>query len=269
MFNNTHSIVLWFRVFYSFFILSIFSYYDVKYRDIPDRYVWISLFVSIILFSISAVFYFSTYTEYLVIAYILLSLLLSTGLFTVMYLYGLIGKADVFIVSEIALLFPFIDIYELVYVKSSVFLNLPPVLPIILYSTIVSLAMALFKTLVVSIKYRSLVPRELPFFKKTLLALIGRPMKINEFLKTKHYYPLTIIEIRNGVLEKKIRFVFNVEEEDYSLYQEKYREMINSGYLSREDVIWVTYGIPFLVPLLVGFALFLVIGDYPLLELFS
>lgn len=269
MFNDIYTYILWFKVIYALFILSIFSYYDIKYRDIPDKYVWISLFLSIALFSLSVFFYFNTYVEYLVIGYIALSLLLSTGLFIVMYFYGLIGKADVFIVSEIALLFPFIDVYDIVIYRLKINLNLPPVLPIILYSTIISLVMGLLRTLFVSIKYRSVLPKEIPLYKRVLLALTGRPMKVIDFLKTKHYYPLTLLEIQGGVLVKKYRFVFNVEEEDYRVYQDKYRDMINSGYLNKDEVIWVTYGIPFLVPLLIGFIVFIFIGDYPLLKLFT
>lgn len=268
MFDSIYNYVLWFKVVYVLLVLTIFSYYDIKYRDIPDKYVWISLYISVVLFCISIFFYFNMYIEYLVIGYVLLSILLGTGLFTTMYLYGLIGKADVFIVSEIALLFPFIDVYELVIYRSKIDLNLPPILPIILYSTLLSLFIALFRTLFVSIKYRDTIPKELSLYKKILLVLIGRPMRVNEFLETKHYYPLTLLEIHNGVLVKKYRFVFNVEEEDYSIYQNEYREMIRSGYLSSSEVIWVTYGIPFLVPLLLGFIVFIIIGDYLLLKLF-
>jgi len=269
LFNDIYASILLFKIAYILFILSIFSYYDIKYRDIPDKYVWISLSISIVLFALSVFYYFNKYVEILVIGYIVLSLLLSTGLFTIMYFYGLIGKADVFIVSEIALLFPFIDVYDVVFYKSNIFLNLPPIIPIILYSTLLSLVIGSFKTLFISVKYRKLLPKELSLCRKILLAIIGRPVRIRDFLEMKHYYPLTILEIRDNVVEKKYRFVFNVEEEDYSVYQDKYRELIKSGYVNDDEIIWVTYGVPFLVPLLFGFMLFMSIGDYPLLELFG
>ncbi len=255
---------------YCIAVLSIFSYYDLKYRDVPDRYVWISLFIAMMLFIYSTIYYMSVYKPLnIVYGYIALSLLLSGGLFTVLYLFDMIGEADVLIVFEIALLFPFIDLYDIVLYLVKAPLHLPPILPIVLYSAVFSIVFALVKTIYVSIRYHKLLPRELSLTKQLILLLVGRPMKIKDYLQTKHYYPLTIYTVGEEGIVKSYRFTFNVEEEEYGVHQEKLRKLLDEGLVSSEEYIWVTYGIPYLVPLLAGYLFFLVLGDTPLLLLFG
>jgi len=266
---NLYGYILVVKIMYTVLVLSWFSYYDIKYRDIPDRYVWLSLIVSIILFIASIPFYLGRFGYQLLIGYTVLSILLSTGFFAMLYFMGFIGLADVFVVSEIALLFPLIDVYDIIYYKIEFPFHLPPVLPIILYSTISSLIIMLFKSLFISIKHYDKLPQDIPLSKKIALMFMARPMTIRDFLSTKYYYPLTIFKIEDNVLKRITRLTFDVEEEEYWEYQEEFRKLVEEGLLSPDEYVWVTYGVPYMVPLLIGFILFLILGDTPFFELFS
>ncbi len=222
-----------------------------------------------ILFLVSIPYYFTQYYPIFTIGYILLSLLVGSGLFTVLYLFGLMGKADVFLITEVTLLFPFIEIYDITWLKAPVKIHVPPVMIIVLYSALSSIAFMLFKTVFISIRYWGKLPRDLSLSMKIALVLIGRPMTIREYLNTQNYYPLVLFEETKQGIIKKYRLTFDVEREDYVEHQEKFKELITKGLVSPDEYIWVTYGIPFLVPLLAGFILFLILSDLPLYYLFK
>lgn len=265
--------LLYIRVGYALGMLSFFSIYDVKYRDIPDRYVWFSLFVSIVLFSSSIPIYVLTLNSFylnLLLLYIVFSFVTGIGVFALIYRLGFIGKADVFIIAELTLLFPYVDVYEEFNVlKLGEAIHLPPIIPIILYSNLISLLFIVFKSMVFSIIYHKYIPRDLPLRMRFLLVVFGRPMSISKYLLTKHYYPLTIVRLDDGNIVKTYRLTFKVEEEDYRVHQENLKDLINGGYIKPDEVIWVTYGVPYMLPLLITMIAFLLVGDYPLQLLFT
>ncbi|MET1160747.1 MAG: A24 family peptidase C-terminal domain-containing protein [Thermoprotei archaeon] len=261
------NLLLYIRIVYSITVFTWFSIYDLKYREIPDKYVWIALAISTIFFTLT-VSVFWIHLSTLIIVYTLLSLIVGPGLFYILYLFNLIGKADVFAVFIVTLLLPYTDVYSIIPLSYSTTFHLPPILPIILYSAVLSIIVGIAKSVTISLVYRSHIPRELPLHKKIVLLLIGKPMRIGDYLRTKHYYPLSIYRVVGDRLLREYRLSFNVEEEDYRVHQEEVKKLIEKGYLSPEDYIWVTYGIPYLVPLLAGLILFLIIGDTPLILLF-
>lgn len=264
--------LLYVRIFYAFSVLSVFSIYDVKYRDIPDKYVWFSLFVSIALFALTVTLYVVVLDSLqltLLILYIVFSFITGVGVFVLIYRLGFIGKADVFVIAELTLLFPYVDVYDFVVFRHRGVLHLPPVIPIVLYSNIISLLFIVFKSMVFSVIYRKFIPKDLPLRRRALLVIFGRPMSVSKFLLTKHYYPLTLIRLVDGNVVKTHRLTFKVEEEDYRVHQENLRELVSRGYIKPEEVIWVTYGVPYMLPLLITMVLFLLIGDYPLQLLFK
>jgi len=176
---------------------------------------------------------------------------------------GLMGKGDVFIIAMIVLIHPSIDVYDYVLFQTRIPKFLPPVYLIVLYSALITVVFTLVKSIYYLIVYRGKLPCGEPLRLKILMSIIGRPMSVEEFLKSKHYYPLTIIERGVGGVVRKYRLSFDAEHEDYKVHQENYRRLIEEGVISKDDVIWVTYGIPHIVPLTIGYVLFLIIGDYP------
>lgn len=246
--------------------MSWLSIYDIKYREIPDKHVWGSFYISLALFAITIAVQLSNQPSSItaIVVYTSLSIFSGTGLFSIMYLMGLVGKADVFVITELALLLPTPDVYSIVVYEMGNILRLPPVLLIVLYSAFISILIGASRSFLVSIIYRKAIPRDLPLVKKLVLVLTGRPMSIKSYLSSKHYYPLTIFEVKEGKLTRKYRLTFSVEGEEYWEHQAKVQKLLEEGILSPNDYIWVTYGIPYIVPLLVGLIVFLVVGDAPL-----
>lgn len=263
-----YTLLIYVKLAFTFLFLTIFSIYDIKFRDIPDKLVWIVLALSIALFTLSTPFYLDKYGASLFGLYMILSTVIVMA-YGLMYLSGLMGLGDVFVMIIFLFLYPLIDIYDLVIWKLQIPYHLPPIVPIALYSAFWGLILGLLKSLIYSIKHRDKIPRDISLSKKILLVLSGRPVKVSEYLRMKHYYPLTIYEVVDGKLVEKYRVSFKAEEEEPVDHQAELRKLVEQGYLSLDKYIWVTYGIPYIAPLTIGFTTFILVGDTPLILLFT
>jgi len=261
--------ILWFKLAFTLAILAWFSYYDSKYREIPDKYVWLTFAISLLLFGVSLPYYVSYYRVQVVAIYVIFSILVGIGFFYLLYVFGLKGKADVFVTAELVFLYPFIDIYELVFLKPRLKTPIPPIMAILIYSALLSILLVVFKSTVAALKHREALPRDIPGYARLMLLVVGKPMRIREYLESKFYYPLTLLIVEGNSIRKKYRFSFDAEKEDYREHQKYFRELVEKGLVSPEDYIWVTYGIPFIVPLLLGFITFMIVGDVPICYIFG
>lgn len=258
------------KIVVSLVVLIVFSIYDIKYRDIPDIYVWLFLGVSIALFTFSIPIYMQYGPSYLVISFILISLLFGAGVPLILYFLGYMGAADVIVIVSLAFLFPYMDVYKYSLLTSdSDYVHIPPVFVIVLYSTLVCVMYLPFRALYTWLVHRDKLPRNIGRILKLVYLFTGTPMKISDYLKSKHYYPLMVFKESDYGVEIIYRSSFNVEDEDYAVHQKHLRHLIDKGRISPDSYIWVTYGIPYIVPLLLGLLLLFIIGDYPLLQLFK
>jgi len=98
--------------------------------------------------------------------------------------------------------------------------------------------------------------------RKVRLASTATVMTVKEYLTKKFWYPLEVIEEEGNKVRRTLRPYFNVEEE-YEDHQRMLKEMVDRGLIKEEDLIFVTYGIPFIVFMFLGFILALIIGDLP------
>ncbi len=262
-------ILLYIKIVYTIVMLSYFSILDIKYRDIPDRQVWFSLGVSILLFLASIPLYLSTYRLLFILVHILIALVVGPLVFYILYLRDLIGDADVVIASELAILYPTPEIYNVVLVKTGLEIHIPPIIPMLLYTNLLIIVLipviALKNLLLHHNLYSGL---KTGFFRKLVLLATSKPVTVSQYLCMKHTYPLEELYVENGVLKRRFKTTFSIQE-DYREHQERLRELLEKGYVSRDTVIIVTYGIPYVVPMLLGFLLFLVIGDLLFLPLLS
>ncbi len=256
------------KIVYAIILLIYFSFLDLRDRSIPDKLVWGSLFLSGIFFILSLYIYVQVYPSTLLMFYLILSMITGPGLLTLMYFIRMIGGADVIVITDLALLFPVPVLSPILSTYVGVENVFPPILVIILYSTILFVLIIPIRITYLWTRHRDKLPRELPLHKRVLILVTGTPITVEEFLKKKHYYPLTIYEEENGILKKKWRTNFDIEEE-YTEHQERIRKLVEKGLLSYKEYIWVTYGIPFIVPLTIGLVVFLLIGDWPLRIIFG
>ncbi|WP_148677212.1 A24 family peptidase C-terminal domain-containing protein [Staphylothermus hellenicus] len=250
------------KIAFSLIVLSIFSIYDIKYRDIPGIYVWFFLGASIVLFIFTITWYEITW---FLMSFIVMSLLFGGGVPLALYFLGYMGSADVIAIVSLAFLFPYTDVYKYSLLASSVGgIHVPPIFVIILYSTIVYLVYLPFKIIYVLLVHRDKLPRNSGYLLKLVYLLTGTPMKVSDYLRKKHYYPLMVFKETDQGVKVIYRSSFNVEE-DYIDHHENLKRLIGKGKISPSNYIWVTYGIPYIVLLLFGLIMLLIVGDYPLL----
>lgn len=251
---------------FTLFVLGFFSILDIKYRDIPAVYVWISLGIAILLASISFYIYVILYSASLLIIYFIISLLVGFVLLYILYIMGFLGEADVFIGFELAILYPTPDVYDLVLFKAPIGIRMPPVIPIMIYSNIL-VAVLIPLLVIANLRHKELYTKyNVSFTKKILLLITSKPVKIKDYLNMKHVYPLEIIKEEEGRLVRSIRTTFDINE-DYRVHQETIKSLVEKGLLKDSDYIIITYGIPYILPILLGFILFLTIGETPIVLL--
>ncbi len=259
---NWYSIVMIVKIIYAFMILGYFSILDIKYRDIPDRLIWSSLGLSI-LFLLISIPYYIVYVKMLNTIIFLTTILvegLIVSMLILLYFYDLIGGADVVVISELLLLFPLCDLYGYTVLRYECILHIPPVLIALIYASISFVVIFPVKALITLIKYRRFIPRDLSLSKKIILVFTGTVVPVSRYLGMKHYYPLTVFNVVDGRVVKGFRSTFNISE-DYWIHQERLKKLIDEKLISPDEPIWVTYGIPFIVPLLIGYTILILMGD--------
>ncbi len=264
------ALMLWVKVIYAIVVLSYFSVLDIKYRDIPDKLVWLSLVGAAVLTGIdySGVTESLVHGDFLVSAISLVVSVIVILLMVLMYFMDYMGGADVIVVSELFILFPFFKLYMLSPFSNLCIIHLPVLLTLLLYSTLSLLLLFLVRGVYGIIKYYKMLPDDLSTAKKLAIIFIGKPVHVRVYLRLKHYYPLEVFEAGENGVRRSFRLGFNVSEEYYE-HQEAIKRLLERGLISDDEYIWVTIGIPFIVPVLLGFLLLLVLGDYPILYFFG
>lgn len=90
--------------------------------------------------------------------------------------------------------------------------------------------------------------------KKIVVLFIGIPLRAEDLINKKFWYPLQ----RPWTGEFKLSF--NIDEDD-SLLRSKVSELIRQGKLKPDDIIWSTYGIPTIPFILLGYMLTMLLDD--------
>ena len=223
------------------------SYMDLKNREVPLKVWIIALPLAVAL----------TYIEYISLEYIslrsiytyIVGVILITILSIIFYIFDFFGGADMFALITFSVLFP-LNIMNMYLI--------PPQLLLILYASLTGLifSIAYFTYNIVKKNWKKL-PDNINLRQKLLLMFLGIPVKPKDYVKMKFYYPLTLYECKS---EPKIRFSFSIEEE-YEEYIEKIQELLKNKCISSDTYIWVTYGIPFLINIYIGFIITLIVRD--------
>ncbi|MEM1830432.1 MAG: A24 family peptidase C-terminal domain-containing protein [Desulfurococcaceae archaeon] len=241
--------------------LVVLSIQDWRTRELDGRIVYSYLMLSILMF------FTSTMISHLpletLLFYTFFSVVTTSGLFILLYITGLAGDGDVYVATSLGLMFPYITSYKFTLQRIGL---LPPCMVVVFYASAFALVLMIANSTWVLIRYRDAVSR-IPLKYKFIIPLIGRPVRIREYLrgKYKYYYPLQFFEVRNeGVLVYFKLFTSINSKEVSSLHN-----LINKGLLSMDDYIWITPGLPFILYLLIGFILMLVFADKPILFIIS
>ena len=240
------------------------SYLDVKTREIPPK-LWL---VASILAAPATAYEAYVFATHGFLDYVILSIISSAAIvavLAVMMMKSLIGGADVLALAFLTVDMPWYPFS----LGAKAFVPVP--LLTLFYATIVAALWIPFK--IVS----NLSKEEFRKHAKELgigglkflrLAASAKAVKISDYMKMKFWYPLEVLEERDGRVEVSLRSTFAVDEE-YQEHQEKIKKLVERGLVSRDRLIFVTYGVPFLVYITLGFFLSLLVGDIPLRLIFG
>ena len=101
------------------------------------------------------------------------------------------------------------------------------------------------------------------FWNKVVAASTAIPVRVGDYVESKSwFFPLE--DYREG--RRVFRRSFDVDE-DPQEHRNAMRKLISEGLLREDQRIWVTYGIPFLVPLTIGYVASIMVGGAPVLSL--
>lgn len=253
-------LISYMRLFVTIAVLSILSIQDVKNREISSTLVYSYLGFSIVVFIIHSITNDLSFD--LKLFYSLVSFASTTGVFLALYFVGLVGDGDVYVSSALGICFTYPDAYTITIVGEGVF---PPPLIIILYSTSVSLLLMISYLITNIFKNRDEI-RRVPFKYRLILPLVAKAVKIGDYIegKYKYFYPLEILRIdAENKLSTEFRLFVELRE-DYRMYL---KDLVRKGLIHKDDRIWVTYGLPMILYMYIGFILFVLLGDRPLLIL--
>lgn len=210
--------------------LVIASWYDLKYREIPER-LWIPAFiVSLVVIVLSGI-------DFLLVAISLIPALI----LLILMLLGMIGGADFIAMLLIGITSPYLNLLPISFITLFYSALIPSFITI--YNAIVNVTM--YRTVIKRLNCR---PRT-----KFFMLFLGKPMRISEFMRSKFIYPLTLMRCLND-LEIECRTSFNVNE-DHREHIKSLAVCLDRGYIRYDDMIMVTPALPHIVFITIGYVL--------------
>lgn len=255
--------ILYFQVILVTSFLAYLSYLDLKYREVPDKLLYLFVLTCIIFSSINIYINLIVKCKPLILELILFTLSIMIGpLFSyILYRLDFLGPADVYIIAGLSLAFYNDLIYDIALLKSLQPIHVPPIIPILFYSNIIMAFYIPYNMLRNIVKYdRVLPPKNIGVKKWIVIIATGRPIKIKDYLHTKHTYVLQLYRLTREGINVEFRTTFSIEE-DPEAQKTMIKSLIKQGYLKEDDYIWITHGVPFIALILTGFVLVLVTGD--------
>ncbi|MEZ0394635.1 MAG: A24 family peptidase C-terminal domain-containing protein [Desulfurococcaceae archaeon] len=175
------------------------------------------------------------------------------------------GEADFYLMLSISIALSSKDSYAAaMYGGASP--PIPPAAVIIIYAALVVVAMHAAR-LARGLARNGWGPVGAMGFSKRLAALLaGYPAKLGDYLSSDFDFLITVpLETPSG-----IRYALKLSgrlDEEREL-RARVRDMTKRGLLAEDDVVWVSYGYPFILSLFMGLLLFMLFGAMPIAWMF-
>ena len=244
--------------------LGVFTYLsalDVKTREIDPK-IWIFLIPIVVLLTVIEII---SYGVYAVISLFVIGVIINTVIAILFYYFNLFGGADMFGLITLSMAVP---IYNNVLYNRLIILEQ---LLIPLYASVIGITLSIIFFIYNVVKKNWNKLPNVGNKGKILLLFMGVPVTINRYVNgMKFFYPLTIYKCqeikKNNPCTISIRYSFNIDEE-YQDHIQRLKGYLNKGLVLGDDIVWVTYGLPFIVNLTIAYALILVNTDILLFKL--
>jgi len=236
-------IVYLLQILYSLVMLIHTSILDIKSREVDPK-IWL-------FYLPLAIFLYFNIQKINIVLYIII-FIITNSLTYILYKLSMIGGADV--IAIILLSLGNSSVTPIIYLNNLTTIGLEPLI-ILLYSSFLITIIGIIN-LIKNVKYT----KNMSIYDRILLGFNGKRMKVKEFINSKFYFPLTVID-DNGNMS--LRTNFSVEEDD-KYWREKYLELIKKGVITGEEYIWVSWGVPVLPFICAGYIISLVVGCFPL-----
>jgi preflagellin peptidase FlaK len=250
------------KIAFTLVFLARFSIEDYRRREVEDPEVYAYVAGSAVFYALSTMIVVLNLPPAYAAVFTALSLTIAPALFTLLHVKGLMGLGDVYVATGLSLSFTYPVLFNETGLPGTP-VTAPPIILIILYACASVIIYSIGKALYIAARHRDLLKGLKPA-EKILLPVIAKPMTVEEYLGTRFFYPLTIIEEDGGAVKQRVRLSYDVEKEDYREHQARLKTLVEKGVVKPETRIWVSHGIPFLTLILLGFAIFILLGDKPL-----
>lgn len=237
--------------------LGVFTYLsilDIKTREINPK-IWACLIPTIILLTVAEV---TSYKLRTIIPLFIMGVMINTVIAVSFYYFNLFGGADMFGLITLSIAIPIYNTYTKLIILRQ--LSIP------LYASILGVTLSIiFFAYNIAKKNWSKLPN-VRGRDKILLLFMGIPVTIGRYVNgMKFFYPLTIYRCQkssenNQPCTINIRYNFSINEE-YRDHVRGLKEYLNKNLVSENDIVWVTYGLPFIVNLTIAYALTLMNAD--------
>ncbi|MCY0868771.1 MAG: prepilin peptidase [Desulfurococcus sp.] len=251
--NYTLSLLEVLKAVYALTFLTVFSVQDYRRREVSDNLVYLFIGGSVVFLA------FTVLVEGLNPYYTAFSAIVP-AVFALMHAAGSMGEGDVLVVAALTMLYPNPSPTGL-QTRSL----LPPIYSITMYSALSVVVLSLLHGFYTTVRYSELL-KNIPLKYRLVYPFIAKPMTIGDFVNSDFYYPLVLLQAGGRGVEAVYRLHYDIRE-DLNAHKETLRELVEKNLVSRDTYIWVSYGIPFMIPLLVGTLTFMLLGDTVLLAL--
>jgi len=220
------------------------AYWDLRTREIEPKY-WLVTGLIVLLACIISYREILSLERRVFLMYLVTSLL-ALLIVGISYFIGIMGGADLFALIVIALGVP-------ESVSPSLF-GVPFLTT--LYASLTSMVLPISFCVTNIARHRKHL-RGRP----KMLCFLGLPFRASKLSSDPGFwFPLETYDEQGN---RRVRFTFNIEEEPEDI-RRLFKRLIERGVIKKEQVVYATPGIPFLIFILIGYIISILLGDAPI-----
>jgi len=234
-----------------------FAIYDYKRRDIPDKLVYLFLASSVILGILAYTDVAPALPITAVGLYFFISVVPLPLVLLVLAELKLMGFADFFVVLSLSIMYGIPMRYPILLASTNI--PIPPISFYVLINALILQVIVHYSITVARVlRHGFKLPGGLGVLDKAYLLIAGWPVRVGEVVDKEYYTPLLVpFEREPGGVEWRITRSTRIEDPGL---RSRVREFLEKGLLSRDEIIWASYGHPLVTYIAVGFIVYILLG---------